>query len=185
MSDCALFLILIAISSNCSMEEYETRTWKGLTLLIIGVSLLLPSALGAGRTETVIDVSFVLAPGNTYGPYSNGTYYHTRVLSKPTLTGELTVHGAIIRFTAEGFNTQHLKNISVSRSYGFTINPADDLYLFSFDNTEGDTASSVSFLLEETSINILLLMPGSIGLLLTVIGIRKWSSEGRKVKAQA
>jgi len=144
----------------------------GLVLLSLGVFPFLLSFIIATRTNTVIDISFVLEPGEKYGPpYKNGTYHHTRVISKSTLIGEVLVEGGGINFTANGFNTQHLKNVLINQSYSFVIDPADDLYWFTFENNDR-IQSSIKFTLEEKWINIFLLAPGFISLMiLTAIGL--------------
>jgi len=120
------------------------------------------------RTETVIDVSFALGPGEKYEPYESGTYHHTRVISKSTLTGEVVVVGAGIYFAASGYNTEHLRNVFINQNCIFVINSADDLYTFTFDNTAGNTQSLVRFILKERWMNTLLQIPGFIGLLIFV-----------------
>jgi hypothetical protein len=79
--------------------------------------------------------------------------YHTRVISKSALTGELVINGGSINLTAYGYNTQHLNGISINQNYSFVINPADDLYTFTFNNRES-VQSSVKFILKEISTNI-------------------------------
>jgi len=153
----------------------------GLILLSLGVSLFLLSFVIATKTDTVIDISFVLEPSERYGPpYTNGTYHHTRVITKSALMGEVLVQDGGINFTANGFNTHHLENVFISQNYSFVIDPADDLYWFTFENT-GDIQSSIKFTLREKWINIFLLVPGfislllltSTGLALSILGIRK------------
>lgn len=146
----------------------ETKAWTSWTLLFSGVSLLLLSVFGVVGIETVIEISFVLGPCDKYGPYDNGTCHHTRVISKSTLTGEVVVEGAGIYFTVNGYNTQHLKNVFINQNYSFVISPADDLYTFTFDNTMGETESSIRFTLKERWINIILLVLGLIGVLMLV-----------------
>jgi len=156
------------------------RIVVGLVFLSLGVSLFLLSFLIAAKTDTVIDVSFVLAPGEKRGPGENGIYHHTRVISKSSLTGDVLVQGGGINFTAGGFNTQHLENIFVGQNYSFAIDPADDLYWFTFDNT-GSIQSSIKFTLKEKWTNIFLLVPGfvsfllltSAGVALCILGIHK------------
>ena len=168
-------------------DEKRTKTLTGLILLALGASSFLLSFFSVARTETVIDISFVLEPGRKYGPYENGTYHHTRVISKSTLTGEVAVEGAGVYFTANGYNTEHLRNVFINQNYSFVINPADDLYTFTFDNTVGNTQSSITFTLQERWINILLLIPCLIGLLilvpaglvLIIVSFRKLSSKVR------
>lgn len=101
------------------------------------------------RVDTVISVSFDLKPGEKYEPYEHGTYHHTRVLSKSSLIGEVVVEGGAVNFSALGYNINHLRSIFIDENYTFLIDPADDLYLFTFDDTMGDTSSSVQFTLKE------------------------------------
>ena len=140
----------------------------GLVLLLLGSSLFLLSLSSVTRADIVIEVSFVLGPGEKYGPDEDGTYYHTRVISKSTLTGEVVVEGGGINFTSNGYNTQHLKNVFVDQNYSFVINPADDLYTFTFDHAEGGLQSSIKFTLEERWMEIPLLILGFVGLLMLV-----------------
>jgi len=152
----------------------------GLVLLSLGVSLFLLSFVVATKTDTVIDIFFVLEPSEKRGPDENGIYHHTRVISKSALMGEVLVQGGSINFTGNGFNTQHLENILISQNYGFVIDPADDLYWFAFENT-GSVQSSIQFTLKEKWMNIFLLAPGVIsflmltptGLALFIMGIRR------------
>jgi len=163
------------------------KTFVGLVLLLLGLSLFLLSFFSVTRTDTVIDISFVLDPGEKYEPYENGTYYHTRVISKSTLTGEVVVEGGGISFMADGYNTQHLKNVSINQNYSFVINPADDLYTFNFDNGGSDIPSSIKFTLKEEWMDILSLIPAFIillisapaGIALIIMGLRKKQVEAR------
>lgn len=144
----------------------------GLVLLSLGVFLFLVSSLNATKTDTVIDISFVLEPNGKYGPYEKGTYHHTRVISKSTLIGEVEIKGGGIYFTANGYDTQHLKTVFINQNYSFVIDPADDIYTFTFENIDSNIQSSVKFTLKEKWIKILLLIPGFIGLLiLTPMGL--------------
>jgi len=152
----------------------------GLVLLALGVSSFILSFVIATKTDTVIDISFVLEPGEKRGPGENGIYHHTKVISKSILIGEVLVQGGGINFTANGFNTQHLKNVLINQNYSFVIDPADDLYWFTFENN-GSIQSSIKFILKEKWINIFLLVPGftslliltAIGLALSLVSIRK------------
>jgi hypothetical protein len=116
------------------------------------------------KTRTVIDVSFVLEPGEKYEPYENGTYYHTVVFTKSVLLGEVLVEGEEIYFTANGYNTRELENVYIDQNLNFTIDPANDLYTFTFDNTKGSAESYVMFSLTERWINIFQLILGLLSL---------------------
>ena len=156
----------------------------GFILLLLGSLVFLSLFFTATITDPVIEFSFVLEPGETYGPYEDGTYYHTRVLSKSALTGEVEVEGGSINLTANGYNTQHLKNVFVNKNYSFVINPADDQYTFTFDNRRSSVQSSIEFTLKETWTNtlslilafIILLISASTGIALVIVGFRKKTS---------
>ena len=135
----------------------------GLVMLLLGLSLFLLSFLNATKTDTVIDISFDLDPGEEYE-----TYHHTRVISKSTLTGEVVVEGDGVYLTAYGYNTQHLENVFIDQNYSFIINPADDLYTFKFSNSENNVQSSIIFTLQERWLNFLMLIPGFISLIIMV-----------------
>lgn len=61
----------------------------GLLLLVLGATLFIWSFVKT-NLDTVIDDSFTVEPGTKYKPYDDpGTYYHTRVLSKSILHGEV------------------------------------------------------------------------------------------------
>jgi len=51
--------------------------------------------------------------------------------------------------TVNFYNTEHLNDVYVEGQYSFVIDPADDLYVFIFDNTGGHSGSLVEFRLEE------------------------------------
>jgi hypothetical protein len=135
----------------------------------------------------VIDTYFFLEPNEKYGPYENGTYYHTHVITKSTLMGEVLVEGGGVYFTADGYNTQHLKNIFINQNYSLVVEPADDQYTFTFENTGGDLQSSIKFTLKERWMNILSLIPAFIillvsaptGTVLIIAGLRKKPSKKR------
>jgi hypothetical protein len=140
----------------------------GVALLLLGSLVFLLLFPTATTTQTVVDISFVLGPGEKYEPPKNGTMYHTRVVSKSALTGELVINGSSINLTVYGYNTQHLNGIFVNQNYSFVINPADDLYTFAFDN-RGSVQSSIKFILKETWTDILSLALAFIILLASAI----------------
>lgn len=109
----------------------------------------------------MIDTSFVLESSE-----KQEAYHHTRVFTRSTLTGEVSVEGAGINLTAFGYNTQQLTNVYIAQDYSFVINPADDLYMFTFHNTENNSQSSIQFTLEESWLVIPMLILSFIGLLI-------------------
>ena len=157
---------LNGIKRTLGQRNFVNKPVLGLVLLSLGVTSLLFSLLIATRTDTVVDTSFVLEPNEKVGPYENGTYYHTHVISKSTLMSKVLVEGGSINFTANGYNTQHLKNIVINQNYSLVIEPADDQYTFTFENT-GANQSSIGFTLKERWLPFLALLPASIILLIS------------------
>jgi len=148
----------------------------GLLLLVLGVALFLWSTVKT-NLDTVINVSFIVEPGSRHEPGEEPiTIHHTRVFSKSALRGEVLVEGEGVYLTVVGYNTQGLEDVYVKEHYSFKIDPADDLYAFTFDNTQGATESVIRFVLEEEwtpgaavvrFISLYLLLPG--GLILVAI----------------
>lgn len=153
---------LRSIKRTMGQRNLVNKPVLGLILLSLGVTSLLFSLLIATRTDTVIDTSFVLEPNEKYEPSS----YHTHVISKSTLMGEVLVEGGSVNFTAEGYNTQHLKGVSINQNYSLSIKPADDRYTFTFENTDVNP-SSIRFTLKEKWLPFLALLPASIILLIS------------------
>jgi hypothetical protein len=142
----------------------------GVVLVSLGVTALLFSILIATRADTVIDRSFVLESDEESEPYKSGTYYHTHVISKSTLLGEVIVDGGNVNFTGNGYNTQYLKNICISQNYSLVIKPADDKYTLIFENT-GVDPSTIKFTLKEKWMPFFALAPAFVILLiLTLMG---------------
>lgn len=155
----------------------------GVVLVSLGLTAMLVSFLVATRTDTVIDKSFVLKPNEKFGSYENGTYYHAHVISKSALLGEVLVQGGNVNFTANGYNTQLLKGIVVNHTFSLMIDPADDQYTFTFENT-GHEPSTVNFTLKETWMPFLLLAPAFVILLIsaptgTILIVRGLQKEER------
>lgn len=168
---------LNSIKRTMGRRNLVNKPVVGIVLVSLGVASLLFSILIATRTDTVIDASFVLEPTEKYEPSS----YHTHVITKSTLMGEVLVEGGSVNFTAEGYNTQHLKNIFINQNYSLVIEPADDRYAFTFENSGGNLQSSIRFTLKERWLPFLSLLPAFITLLilapigtsLIVTGLRK------------
>jgi len=125
---------------------------KAFLTALLGLAVLLVCLVPTTSVEEVINNSFTVSPGAKYGPNDRGTNYHTRIhfiLDKSVLKGEVDVEGEGIYLTVNFYNTEHLDGVYIDGHYGFTIDPADDLYVFTFDNTQGNSDSSVRFRLEE------------------------------------
>lgn len=116
----------------------------------LGFITLLMCVIPVTTSEEVINATFALSPGTRYAPPNAGTNYHTRIFGRSVLKGEGTVEGNGIYLTVYGYNTKNLEKSYLGGRYTFVIDPADDLYTFIFDNTEGRGESSVQFTLEET-----------------------------------
>lgn len=175
---------LNGIKRTMGRRNLVNKPVLGIVLVSLAVILFLFSLLIATRTDTVIDTSFVLEPNEKIGQYDNGTYYHTHVISKSTLLGEVLVEGGSVNLTANGYNTQHLKKIVINQNYSLVIEPADDQYTFTFENS-GDHLSSIKFTLKERWMPFLLLIPAFIILLiLTAVGTALIISGLRKKLSQ-
>ena len=144
----------------------------GLSLTLIGLALFLIAWLPVTRIDEVIDTSFALTPGTNYGPYDAGTVYHTRVfVFKSVLRGEITVEGEGVYLTMNGWNVKNLQNTYVKGEKSFMIEPANEQYTFTFDNTHGSIPSLVRFRLTEVwtaSFSPLMFVLGIVGLFLSV-----------------
>lgn len=138
----------------------------------IGLTLFLIALIPVTRIDEVINTSFTLAPGTIYGPYNAGTYYHTRIwIIKSALQGDIIIEGEGAYISVNGFNAGELRNIYLKGEKGFTIEPADDQYTFTFDNTQGSAPSLVKFTLREVwtaSYSPLVWILGLIGLFLMI-----------------
>jgi len=153
-------------------SRYYLRFLKsaGLALILIGIALFLISSIPITRTDEVINTSFTINPGDSFGPYDEGTYYHTRVLVRSILKIEIVTEGGGIYMTAGGQNVQDLKNFYIEGGKNFTIEPANDQYTFTFDN-KGMSDCTVEFALTEVwtgSLSPLIWVLGQAGLLLMV-----------------
>ena len=111
-------------------------------LALIGLALLLICSIPVTSVEEAIDTASAV-------DRSIEKYYHTQIFAKSALKGEIFVEGEGIYLTVNGYNSQHLNNVLVREKYSFIIDPADDLYYFIFNNTEGRSECSVEFRLEE------------------------------------
>jgi len=144
----------------------------GLSVTSIGLILFLIVLIPVTRVDEVINTFFTLTPGTKYGPYDTGTYYHTKVwIFKSALQGNILIEGEGVHISVNGYNAGELRNIYVKGEKGFTIEPADDQYTFTFDNTQGSTPSLVKFTLREVwtaSYSPLVWILGLVGLFLII-----------------
>ena len=123
-------------------------------LILFGSVMFLVCLAPLTRFFDAIDISFTVEPGDIYGEYLPGapTAYWTKGHSfygKSVLIGEVIVEGDGIYLTGKYNNTEHLKDIFIKWGYSFTIDPASDFYVFTFDNTQGYNENSVKFKLIE------------------------------------
>lgn len=102
------------------------------------------------NSNTVIDTSFAVEPGEKREPYEEGTYHHTTLWANPLLKGIVSVEGEGIYLTINEEGRPIYTHVHIDHQYNFTINTgASQQILFIFDNTEGNTTSFVNFLLKE------------------------------------
>ncbi|MHA2118248.1 MAG: hypothetical protein ACXABV_18630 [Candidatus Thorarchaeota archaeon] len=128
----------------------QERSSVVLGLVLIGLALSAAMLVPVTSVAEVINTTFTVDPGTTYGPYDDETYYHTMIIGSSVLRGEVIIVGQGFYLTVRGEHTQHLKNIFVSTQFDFVVNPAIDQYTFTFNNTSGVASCSVRFVLEET-----------------------------------
>ena len=153
-------------------SRYSLRILKlaGFALILVGIALFLISSIPITRTDEVINTSFTISPGDSFGPYDEGTYYHTRVLVRSILKITIVTEGGRIYMTVGGQNVQDLKNFYIEGGKSFTIAPASDQYTFIFDN-KGMSDCTVEFVLKEVwtgSLSPLVWVLGQAGLLVMV-----------------
>ncbi|MCW4019876.1 MAG: hypothetical protein NWF14_01415 [Candidatus Bathyarchaeota archaeon] len=117
---------------------------KPSLLTLLGLSLFIVTLIPTTGVEQAIKTEFMIDPGTEHEEY-----YHTHIFGKSALKGEVIVEGEGIYLTVGFYNTEHLDNVYVDGPYSFMVDPADDLYIFIFNNTEGHNESSVEFTLEE------------------------------------
>jgi len=146
-------------------SEVRKRAFVGLILLLLVAGLFISSLLKTTTIYPAIDTSFVVKQGD-----NEETGYHTRIWGKSVLNGEVSVEGEGIYLTAIGTNAYEIENIFIDNYYNFTVDPADDLYYFTFDNTNGDAESHVDFVLEE-EFTTRLALQSPIMWILSLVGI--------------
>ncbi|MFW9863636.1 MAG: hypothetical protein ACFFET_15195 [Candidatus Thorarchaeota archaeon] len=128
----------------------QERSSVVLGLVLIGLALSAAMVFPVTSVAEVINTTFTVDAGTTYGPYDNETYYHTMIIGSSVLRGEVIIIGQGFYLTVRGEYTQHLKNIFVRDQFDFAINPAIDQYAFTFNNSDGVSSCLVRFVLEET-----------------------------------
>lgn len=128
----------------------QGKPFAVLGLVLMGITLSATIVVPVTSVQEVINTSFTVEPGTTYGPYDDGTTYHTMIFGISVLRCEVVVEGQGVYLNVRGEHTQYLKGIYVSAQYEFVIDPADVQYTFTFSNTNGVVNSSVRFILEET-----------------------------------
>ena len=161
-----------------TLKKNILRNNLGLTILtLLGLALVIVCLIPVSNIDTVINTSLIVDPAMQDDPYKSGTVYHTHVLCKSILSGDINVEEEGIYLTVNGFNTQHLKQIFIKGRHEFVIDPADDLYIFVFDNTGGQNQSLIEFKLKERwTIPLgfsspILFITGLIGFSLLLIGL--------------
>jgi len=159
------------------MVKMRRGTMAGLFLTLLGLTILLVSSIPITSVEEAINTSFTVPSGTKYGPPNGGIGYHTRIFGKSVLKVEVLIEGEGIYLTAYGYNAQHLTNLYEEGLHSLIIDPAHDLYTFTFDNTKGSAESLVKFTLKEVWTRPMafgsppLFILGLAGLLLFPVGL--------------
>jgi len=120
----------------------------GLVTCFIGGVMISPSVLMKQKTtHDAITIVGLVKAGE-----SNSTNYHTHIVGKSMLFGNLSVEGGGIYFHMDGYgvsttgaavNTAYVEDF-VSFSF-----QANDRYLFTFNNTGSDADKNIVFILKE------------------------------------
>ncbi len=118
-------------------------------LLVICLFLISTAVIPVTDEEAVLDSSFFVDSGASYGPYDEGTVYHPKTLGSSLLQGEVSVDGGGVFLTVNGHYTEELKNIYITQHYTFTVMNAHEQYTFVFNNTGGSTQVSIHLTVAE------------------------------------
>ncbi len=125
-------------------SQRGTQMRKLSLLTLFGLILFIVTLIPVTAVEEAINTQFIVAPGAKHEEY-----YHTHIFGKSILKGEVTVEGESIQLTINGYTPEPVRDPHIRERYSFAIDPADDLYNFIFNNTEGHNESSVKFRLGE------------------------------------
>jgi hypothetical protein len=117
---------------------------KPSLLTLLGLSLFIVTLIPTTSVEEAINTEFVIDPGTEHEEY-----YHTHIFGKSVLKGEVIVGGESIYLAVNGYTPEPIRGLQIREQYSFVIDPADDLYNFIFNNTEGPNESSVKLRLAE------------------------------------
>lgn len=118
-------------------------------ILVVGLFLISTAVIPVTDEEVVLDSSFFVDSGASYGPYDEGTVYHPRTLGSSVMQGEVSVDGGGIFLTVNGHYTEELKNVYVTQYYTFTVKNAHEQYTFVFNNTSGSKQVSIHLTVAE------------------------------------
>ncbi len=116
-----------------------------LSLAVIGLILLSTISIPITTEDEVINSTFTVNPGTSYGPYEDDTTYHTLIFGSSILKGEIVTEGEGIYLTVNGEHAQHLKEVLINGRFEFEIVPAIDQYTFEINNTHGVNPCEVQF----------------------------------------
>lgn len=142
------------------------RKRLGFSLVILGVVFFAFLFWGRVRTDTVVEDSFVLGVNEEHE-----SFHHTQILGKSVLLGEVMVESGKVSFSVDGVNTENMRVMVLSKDFSFSIDPADDLYKFSFKNDGDDSQSAVGFtVLERWNDDAFLLRGSVISMIVSVCG---------------
>jgi hypothetical protein len=137
--------------------------------------------IGVGAIASVFLMKERISRDVSWSPYtivvkggtSNSTHYHTAIHDKPSLLGNLSVHGGDIYFAVRGDGFEGL-NKHVEHFYEFSIEDAwtSAQYDFVFNNTHSEQDKTVSFNLREEVTDSPYSLLGTVGfIMLTPLGI--------------
>jgi len=85
-------------------------------LALTGLILISFGIIPVTNTEECINTSFEVNVGSQYGPYDEGTVYHTRVLGVSILRGHISIIGECIvhcKWSKHSASQQHLHRFTI------------------------------------------------------------------------
>ena len=71
----------------------------------MGITLSATIVVPVTSVQEVINTSFTVEPGTMYGPYDDGTTYHTMIFSISVLRGEVVIEGQGVYLNVRGEHT--------------------------------------------------------------------------------
>lgn len=158
------------------MRISHLRAIWGYALILIGLALFSLTFFTSFGSDRPINDSLVLQPDAKHSAVLNRDLRNREDLFGPwtqsNLKGKISINQrGKINLTTIAYNAglpvQNLNNVTINSTFNFTIDQADDLYIFHITNV-GGVATPLNFTVDETHIKFLQLDVSLIILVLTL-----------------